>query len=79
MHDPIAGPEPGLTRDPISAQYHWQDQAIELTDTAGWMKRTKLENYDEARGVGLRGSSRPPVPLPPLLGSGWCWVWRRLD
>jgi predicted GTPase len=56
MHDPIAGPEPGLTRDPISAQYHWQDQAIELTDTAGWMKRTKLENYDEARGgMGQRG------------------------
>ena len=44
----ITGPEPGLTRDAVHGHLSWQGRQVELVDTAGWMRRTRLHNYDES-------------------------------
>ncbi len=44
----LTGPEPGLTRDAIKERIVWEGQEVELVDTAGWIRRTKLANYDES-------------------------------
>ncbi|EFN56363.1 hypothetical protein CHLNCDRAFT_144853 [Chlorella variabilis] len=47
----LTGPEPGLTRDAIKERIEWEGQEVELVDTAGWIRRTKLANYDESGGA----------------------------
>ncbi|KAK9666383.1 hypothetical protein RND81_14G181100 [Saponaria officinalis] len=37
----LVGPEAGLTRDSIRAQFQYDDRTIYLVDTAGWLERTK--------------------------------------
>lgn len=44
----ITGPEPGLTRDAVHGRLQFGDRAIHLVDTAGWMRRNRLHNYDES-------------------------------
>ncbi|KAI7838297.1 hypothetical protein COHA_007867 [Chlorella ohadii] len=47
----LTGPEPGLTRDAIKERIQWEGHDIELVDTAGWIRRTKLAAYDESGGA----------------------------
>ncbi|KAL4448459.1 hypothetical protein ABPG75_005678 [Micractinium tetrahymenae] len=47
----LTGPEPGLTRDAIKERIFWEGQEVELIDTAGWIRRTKLAAYDESGGA----------------------------
>mmetsp|Transcript_2748 Transcript_2748/g.9301 ORF Transcript_2748/g.9301 Transcript_2748/m.9301 type:complete len:556 (+) Transcript_2748:2-1669(+) len=39
----LTGPEPGLTRDATYTRFLYEGQKVWLVDTAGWMKRSKLE------------------------------------
>jgi GTP-binding protein len=39
----ITGPEAGITRDSISIDWIWKDQAVRLVDTAGLRKRAKVD------------------------------------
>ncbi|KAI5426744.1 hypothetical protein KIW84_032243 [Lathyrus oleraceus] len=39
----LVGPEAGFTRDAIRTQFEFQGRTIYLVDTAGWLRRTKLE------------------------------------
>lgn len=39
----LVGPEAGLTRDSIRADFEFQGRTIHLVDTAGWLQRTKQE------------------------------------
>jgi predicted GTPase len=47
----VAGPEPGLTRDAVRVMWEWGGRAVELVDTAGWMRASKLEQYDDVGGA----------------------------
>ncbi len=49
-HCCVPGPEPGLTRDAIKAPTAWRGMTLELTDTAGWMKKARLDQYDDVGG-----------------------------
>ncbi len=44
----MTGPEPGLTRDAVHGRLAWEGRDIDLVDTAGWMRRNRLHNYDES-------------------------------
>ncbi|XVE51993.1 hypothetical protein DITRI_Ditri02bG0084400 [Diplodiscus trichospermus] len=35
----LVGPEAGLTRDSVRAQFHYQGRTVYLVDTAGWLQR----------------------------------------
>lgn len=48
----ITGPEPGLTRDAITARLHDAVGAIDLVDTAGMRKRARVEEDLEKLSVG---------------------------
>ena len=39
----LTGPEPGLTRDAVAIAWQWQDQRIELVDTAGLRRKARIE------------------------------------
>lgn len=39
----LVGPEAGLTRDSVRAQFQYRDRTIYLVDTAGWLERTKQD------------------------------------
>lgn len=39
----LVGPEAGLTRDSVRAQFQFQGRTVYLVDTAGWLQRTKQE------------------------------------
>ncbi|XP_075106667.1 uncharacterized protein LOC107774689 isoform X1 [Nicotiana tabacum] len=39
----LVGPEAGLTRDSIRAEFEYQGRTIYLVDTAGWLERTKQD------------------------------------
>ncbi|XP_058089926.1 uncharacterized protein LOC131236637 [Magnolia sinica] len=39
----LVGPEAGLTRDSVRAQFEFQGRTIYLVDTAGWLQRTGKE------------------------------------
>ncbi|DBA81670.1 TPA: hypothetical protein ACH3X1_007420 [Trebouxia sp. C0004] len=47
----MTGPEPGLTRDAVHGRVAWEGRDIDLIDTAGWMRRNRLHNYDESGGA----------------------------
>lgn len=44
----LTGPEPGLTRDAVHGWLQWEGRAVRLVDTAGWMRRSRLSNYDDS-------------------------------
>ncbi len=48
----ITGPEPGLTRDAIAADYDFQGRPIRLYDTAGLRRKAKVEELAEKLGTG---------------------------
>ncbi len=48
----ITGPEAGLTRDAISADFTWQDRAIRLFDTAGLRRKARIVERPETLAVG---------------------------
>ncbi|KAI4375818.1 hypothetical protein MLD38_013642 [Melastoma candidum] len=39
----LVGPEAGLTRDSVRAQFQFQGRMVYLVDTAGWLQRTRKE------------------------------------
>uniref|UniRef100_A0A5B7CE25 GTPase Der n=1 Tax=Davidia involucrata TaxID=16924 RepID=A0A5B7CE25_DAVIN len=39
----LVGPEAGLTRDSVRAQFQYEGRTIYMVDTAGWLQRTKQE------------------------------------
>lgn len=47
----LTGPEPGLTRDSVHARFEWQGWRVEMVDTAGWMRGTRLDRYDDVGGA----------------------------
>ena len=47
----ITGPEPGLTRDAIVARWVFRDRAVELVDTAGIRRRSKVSERIEKNSV----------------------------
>ena len=40
----LTGPEPGLTRDAVNISWSWKGRRIDLVDTAGLRRRTKIED-----------------------------------
>jgi len=40
----ITGPEAGITRDSITLDWEWQDRPVQLVDTAGLRKRSKVDD-----------------------------------
>ncbi len=47
----MVGPEPGLTRDPITVTFEHQGAAFDLVDTPGWMRRSAYERFDDSHGA----------------------------
>jgi len=43
----ITGPEPGVTRDAIAVSWDWRGQEIELIDTAGLRRRSRIQEKIE--------------------------------
>ncbi len=40
----LTGPEPGLTRDAVKISWSWRGRRIDLVDTAGLRRRTKIDD-----------------------------------
>lgn len=47
----ITGPEAGLTRDAIAADWYWEGRKFRLVDTAGLRKKARIENALEKMAV----------------------------
>ncbi|KAG6577347.1 hypothetical protein SDJN03_24921, partial [Cucurbita argyrosperma subsp. sororia] len=47
----LVGPEAGLTRDSVRAQFEFEGRTIYLVDTAGWLHRTKEEKGPSSLSV----------------------------
>lgn len=47
----LVGPEPGVTRDSISADFEWQGRPIKLFDTAGMRRRARIIDRVEKKSV----------------------------
>ena len=49
----ITGPEPGLTRDAITVELKGDtgETVMELVDTAGWIRKTRLKAHDDSDGA----------------------------
>ncbi|MBI1208058.1 MAG: ribosome biogenesis GTPase Der [Azospirillum sp.] len=47
----LTGPEPGMTRDAISVDWHWQDRWFRLVDTAGLRRRARVDEKLERLAV----------------------------
>jgi GTP-binding protein len=47
----ITGPEPGLTRDAVSADVEWDGRAIRLFDTAGLRRKARISDDSERLSV----------------------------
>lgn len=65
----LTGPEPALTRDAVMADLQWRGWRFEVTDTAGWLKRATLKNYDQSGGR-VAGMTVTQVSILPPLCSG---------
>ena len=48
----ITGPEPGTTRDSISVTWNWKGSAINLVDTAGMRRKSRVSEKLEKLSVG---------------------------
>ncbi|MEM9625140.1 MAG: ribosome biogenesis GTPase Der [Pseudomonadota bacterium] len=40
----LAGPEPGLTRDAVQISWSWRGRQVDLVDTAGLRRRTRIDD-----------------------------------
>ncbi|MEM8950108.1 MAG: ribosome biogenesis GTPase Der [Pseudomonadota bacterium] len=40
----LAGPEPGLTRDAVQISWSWRERQVDLVDTAGLRRRTRIDD-----------------------------------
>ncbi|CAN0920729.1 GTPase Der [Linum grandiflorum] len=47
----LVGPEAGLTRDSVRAQFDFQGRTVYLVDTAGWLHRTKDEKRPSSLSI----------------------------
>jgi len=47
----LVGPEPGVTRDAVAAEWRWQDRDILLHDTAGLRRKARVEGKLEKLSV----------------------------
>mmetsp|Transcript_10873 Transcript_10873/g.25831 ORF Transcript_10873/g.25831 Transcript_10873/m.25831 type:complete len:559 (+) Transcript_10873:170-1846(+) len=47
----LTGPEPGLTRDAVAAEFGWDGWRVHLVDTAGWMREIRLDRFDDVGGA----------------------------
>ena len=49
----ITGPEPGLTRDAITVELKDEEgnAVMEVVDTAGWIRKTRLKAHDDSDGA----------------------------
>ena len=47
----LTGPEAGITRDAITIPWRWEKQKINLIDTAGMRKKSKISKTDEISAV----------------------------
>jgi GTP-binding protein len=43
----LTGPEPGLTRDAVAADFAWKDRSIRLFDTAGLRRKARISETAE--------------------------------
>lgn len=57
----LTGPEPGLTRDAVLARFEYGGRQVALVDTAGRMRRSRLDNFDDSGCVSL------PLAFHPFL------------
>ncbi len=48
----ITGPEPGLTRDAIAAEFAWHGKPVRLFDTAGLRRKARITERPETLAVG---------------------------
>ncbi len=48
----ITGPEPGLTRDAIAAEFSWHGNRVRLFDTAGLRRKARITERPETLAVG---------------------------
>jgi GTP-binding protein len=48
----ITGPEPGLTRDSVATPFEWQGRKVELFDTAGLRRKSRVSERAEKLAVG---------------------------
>jgi GTPase len=48
----ITGPEPGLTRDAIAAEFAWRGKRVRLFDTAGLRRKARITERPETLAVG---------------------------
>lgn len=47
----LTGPEPGVTRDAIAADFEWRGRSIKLFDTAGMRRRARVHDRVEKKSV----------------------------
>lgn len=47
----LTGPTPGVTRDSVFVPWTWKDRPVELVDTAGMRRRTKVDDTVEKLSV----------------------------
>ena len=55
----LTGPEPGLTRDAVQARFEYGGRQVALVDTAGRMRRSRLDNFDDSGRALFTVSLRP--------------------
>ncbi len=48
----ITGPEPGLTRDAVASEFAWNDRKVQLFDTAGLRRKSRVAERAEKLAVG---------------------------
>lgn len=48
----ITGPEPGLTRDAVATEFAWEGRKVELFDTAGLRRKSRISERAEKLAVG---------------------------
>lgn len=48
----ITGPEPGLTRDAVATEFAWDGRKVELFDTAGLRRKSRVSKRAEKLAVG---------------------------
>ena len=57
----LTGPEPGLTRDAVAARFEYEGRKLAVVDTAGRMRRSRLDQYDDSGCVAQTPSARQVV------------------
>ena len=63
----VAGPEPGITRDPVSVPWRWQGRDIVLVDTAGLRRRGRIGDGIEKGAADATGRAIGMCEVAALL------------